>query len=347
MAMDNKRYWNDRFTRLIEEVLDDAGTNIDNINEALDFAYRSIEKEITAYYAKYAKDNKLTLIEAQQYLQNNERREFLADIKRYTRMAQNNADGRFNQVLDALAARVHISRLEALKIRSAMFIREAYAAQADELTSTCKNALEHSYLCTAYEIQTGIGKYEPVQQIDGKSVKKALAMPWTSDGQTFSDRIWKNQNQLVHTLSQEFTRGFIAGVDPAQMTNNIQHMFSVAKYAAARLVNTEAAYFASEGTRYSYQEFGLDQYQILATLDDKTCDICADLDGQIFDMKEYEVGVTAPPFHPNCRTTTIPVIKDDVVAAGEARSAKDADGNYYTVDGSLTYREWENDFVTE
>lgn len=343
--MDNKQYWDDRFTRLIEMVLDDAGTNIDNINDALDFAYRSIDKEITSFYAKYAKNNNITLIEAQQYLRNNERKEFIADIKEYTKMAQNNADGRFNQVLDALSARVHITRLEALKIRSTMFIREAYAAQNDEITAACKNAMEHSYLRTAYEIQDGVGKYEPFQQIDGKSLKKALSMPWTADGMTFSDRIWKNQNQLIHNLSQEFTRGFIAGIDPKQMTNDIQNMFGVAKYAAARLVNTEAAYFASEGTRDSYSELGLEQYEILATLDDKTSDICQDMDGQVFDIKEYEVGVTAPPFHPNCRTTTIPVINDDILSTQEVRSAKDAEGNYYTVDGSLTYHEWEQEFV--
>lgn len=48
------------------------------------------------------------------------------------------------------------------------------------------------------------------------------------------------------------------------------------------------------------------QYQIVATLDDRTSEICQALDGQVFDYDDE--ASPRPPFHPNCRTAIVPVI---------------------------------------
>lgn len=53
-----------------------------------------------------------------------------------------------------------------------------------------------------------------------------------------------------------------------------------------------------------YKELDIKEYEIVETLDSRTCDVCADLDGKVFKMSEYQVGVTAPPFHPRCRGCT-------------------------------------------
>ena len=53
------------------------------------------------------------------------------------------------------------------------------------------------------------------------------------------------------------------------------------------------------------------RYQIVATLDSRTSDICRHLDGKVFDMKDYEPGVTAPPFHVYCRSCTVPYFADN------------------------------------
>ena len=58
-------------------------------------------------------------------------------------------------------------------------------------------------------------------------------------------------------------------------------------------------------------------------------------------MSEYETGVTAPPFHPWCRTTTVPYFEDN----DSVRAARGKDGKTYYVDGNLTYKEWEEKYV--
>ncbi|MGL6219340.1 MAG: minor capsid protein, partial [Lacrimispora sphenoides] len=93
------------------------------------------------------------------------------------------------------------------------------------------------------------------------------------------------------------------------------------------------------------KELGVEQYEILATLDTRTSDICRDMDEKVFDMKDYEVGVTAPPFHPHCRTTTVPHF-DDEFSAVEMRSARDpVTGKSMEVPASMTYKQWHEEFV--
>jgi ASC-1-like (ASCH) protein len=61
-------------------------------------------------------------------------------------------------------------------------------------------------------------------------------------------------------------------------------------------------------------------------------------------MSEWEVGVNAPPFHVNCRTTTIPYFDDEFSDTGK-RAARGEDGKTYYVPADTTYKEWEKAYV--
>jgi SPP1 gp7 family putative phage head morphogenesis protein len=86
------------------------------------------------------------------------------------------------------------------------------------------------------------------------------------------------------------------------------------------------------------KDLEIEKYQVLATLDMETCSKCADMDLKVFDIKDYKEGVTAPPFHPWCRCTTIPYF-DDNLEFGE-RAARNTDGKTYYVPKNISYKEW-------
>lgn len=90
-----------------------------------------------------------------------------------------------------------------------------------------------------------------------------------------------------------------------------------------------------------FKDLDVNKYEIVATLDNHTSEICQELDGKVFDMKDYQVGATAPPFHPNCRTVTVPWFPDDV---GE-RAARGKDGKTYYVPADMNYKEWKEKYV--
>jgi hypothetical protein len=81
---------------------------------------------------------------------------------------------------------------------------------------------------------------------------------------------------------------------------------------------------------------GIEEIQLLCTLDSDTCAACGDLDGNTLAEKDVVPGVTAPPFHANCRCTTIPYFPNDK----GFRAARDKDGELYYVPGDETYEQW-------
>ena len=89
-----------------------------------------------------------------------------------------------------------------------------------------------------------------------------------------------------------------------------------------------------------YQADGVEKYQILATLDSKTCEFCGSMDGKIFSVSTAMIGKNMPPFHSECRCTTTPYY-DDTDLTDMTRAARDPEtGKTYKVPADMTYEEW-------
>ena len=88
------------------------------------------------------------------------------------------------------------------------------------------------------------------------------------------------------------------------------------------------------------------QYKYLATLDNRTSDICREMDGKLFKLSEAETGVNLPPLHPHCRSTTIPYFPNDEIAPLIAdRIATNEDGQSYFVGDDVTFEQWVNEYA--
>ena len=61
-------------------------------------------------------------------------------------------------------------------------------------------------------------------------------------------------------------------------------------------------------------------------------------------MKDFQPGVTASPFHVNCRSTTAPYFDENFGEIGK-RAARDEKGKTYYVPESMNYPEWKKVFV--
>lgn len=58
-----------------------------------------------------------------------------------------------------------------------------------------------------------------------------------------------------------------------------------------------------------------------------------------------QVGINAPPFHPNCRCTTIPYFNDEFTQ-NEKRAARDENGKSVLVD-NISYEDWKKKYIKE
>ena len=184
------------------------------------------------------------------------------------------------------------------------------------------------------------------KEVAKQDIETAVSKPWASDGKDFSQRIWENKTQLMNTLQTEMARSFMIGEGVAPLINRMQKRFNVSFSNARRLVETETAYVQEKAMLDTYDALDVEQYQILAVLDLKTSDICRHLDKKVFDRKDAKPGITMPPFHCYCRSTTIPYIEGITDNQEGMRAARDlSTGKTVFVEGDLHYEEWYNKYV--
>ena len=131
-------------------------------------------------------------------------------------------------------------------------------------------------------------------------------------GGTFSDRIWDNKDTLRTNLEQAITDTVVGGRSKDIAVKEIRERFNVGYSDADRIVRTETQRVLNDGQKESYTQNGYTKYEYLASLDERTSDICEELNGQIFEFSDAQTGLNFPPMHPNCRSTIIPVLDGDI-----------------------------------
>lgn len=225
----------------------------------------------------------------------------------------------------------------------------SYALHTHLTANTMKNqglikeALEEAYLKTflhvTYQIQQGTGVYQQIH--NPYHVSKLVTEAWVGH-ENFIQRLSKNKDKTLKELGTILKQGYINQKTPQQMVKDCMDRLNVNQTSANRLVYTEMANMFGQATADSYEANSVEEYEILATLDKRTSKLCQSLDGQRFRVSEKQVAVNYPPFHPCCRTTTVPVVSR--FASGK-RWSKDADGVRREVE-DMTYEEWSNKYLT-
>jgi SPP1 gp7 family putative phage head morphogenesis protein len=343
--MKNSSYWKKRFEYLEQIEHDEASSLLLQLEEHYLKAQREIERKIEVWYQRFAINNQISMSEARKWLSNKELAEFKWDVKEYIKYGeQNELNPIWMKELENASARYHISRLEALKLQTQHSLEVLFGNQTDSLDQLMRNIYSDGYYHTIYEIQKGFNIGWDIASIDQNKLEKIIKKPWAADGKNFSDRIWTNKSKLVNELHNELTQMTILGKAPDEAIRNISKKMKTSKNNAGRLVMTESAYFSSVAQKDAFNDLDVEQFEIVATLDSRTSAICQELDGKVFDMKDYEAGVTAPPFHVYCRTTTVPYF-DDEFNIGERAARDEETGKTYYVPSNMTYPQWKEKFV--
>lgn len=340
--MKNSTYWKQRFEQLEAVSNKDAIETFSVVQEQYIAAEKEIERQISTWYQRFANNNQINMAEARKWLTSKELKEFKWDVKEFIKYGEQNAlNPQWMKELENASARFHISRLEALKIETQQTVERLFGGQTDAVDKLLKKNYLQNYYHTAYEIQKGFNIGWDIAAIDDRTVERLISKPWATDAKNFSDRIWSNKTSLINEVQTQLTRTFMLGKAPDDAIKAIAAKMKTSQGQAGRLVMTESAYFSSQSQKDAFNALDVERYEIVATLDSRTSAICQDLDGHVFEMKDFEPGVTAPPFHPWCRTTTVPYFDDNFTE----RAARGADGKTYYVDSKLNYKDWKKTFV--
>lgn len=348
MSTKNSDYWAGRFKDLEKAQNRKAVSAVVEIERQYNRAIKDVESKIRTWYQRFADNNGITMAEARKWLDAKQLKELHWDVNEYIKYGKDNEiNQQWMKELENASAKMHISRLQALELEIRQSLEKLTADQLGTTEGTLEDVYRTGYYHTAYEIAKGTQIGTDIAKLDQRTVEKILQKPWAPDGKNFSDRIWENKNKLLGTVHSELSKNILTGADPQKAIDEIAKKMNTSKHNAGRLVMTEEAYFNSLSQGDMFKELDVEKYEIVATLDSHTSEICQDMDGKVFPMSEYESGVTAPPFHVYCRSTTAPWFPEDYGVKGE-RAARDTDDDKtYTVPADMTYKEWKKRFVDQ
>lgn len=335
------QYWVKRFAMIENAQHAATGKTAAKMAREIAKAEAEIDKDISRWFRRMADNNGISLVEARKLLNDSELEEFKWTVAEYIEAGRANGlqyDKKLAKMLENASARVHISRLEAAKYQMHMHAQRAFASEQVNMDELLQGAVHDTFWKSAYEIQRGVGVGWTLQHTPMERIDTLLSTPWASDGLTFSDRIWGNKGKLVASLETKLVQAVVRGQGASSFITELAKEMNVARYRAATLAHTEAAFFSSVAQGECYKELGVTRYRIVATLDHKTSTICQEMDGKVFLESERQPGVTAYPFHQNCRTGDAPY-HEDMAGIGE-RAARDMDGKTYYVPRDMTYPEW-------
>lgn len=337
-----RNYWRERFKLLEQSQHERSLFYYAEIERAYAQALRDIESDILRWYNRFAKSEGISLDEAKKLLKADELAEFKWNVNDYIAYGKRNAINQaWMKQLENASSRVHVSRLESLRIQLQQHVERLFGERIESFEQFLKEVYQDQYYQTIFELQKGFEVGFSFQTLDDVALTAILSKPWTADDLTFSHKVWRDREILIDTLQKELSQSVALGESPQRMITVVEKKLDTSRSSAARLVQTEQSFFSAVASKNAYKELNVKMYEIVATLDSRTSEICQTMDGKVFKLTDYEPGITANPFHPRCRTTTAPFFEDDY----GLRIARNKQGQTYHVSGKIKYPEWKGKFV--
>lgn len=290
----SSEYWRKREQENLRKNLKSEAEYAKEIQQTYNFAMDQIQKEIDSFYAKYAKDEGITIAQAKKRASKLDMEEYSRKAKKYVK--EKNFSKQANEEMKLYNLTMKVNRLELLKASIGLELVSAF----DELQQFYEQILTDRTL-DEFERQAGIlGSSVP----DNAAVMAATIVNASFHNAKYSERIWMHQDILRNELGKLLTRGMVQGKNPRALARELRKTFQASIFNSLRLLWTELARVQTAAQMQSYKDNGFAEYEYLTARDFKVCATCKALDGKIFKVDEEETGTNSPPMHPCCRCST-------------------------------------------
>ena len=289
--MNSRDYWQKREREALKHYIQDEAEYERELRRIYQSMLDSVQREINAFYGKYAAKEGITIAEAKKRVSKLDIAAYERKAKRYVR--EKNFSAKANEEMRLYNATMQINRLEMLKANIGLELISGH----EELEQFMQEILQGR---TMEELERQAG-------ILGKTVrnnaKAAHAIVNSSfHNARFSDRIWMYQDLMKADLAKLLEQGLIAGKNPRVLAREIKKQFGTSRFNAERLMRTELARVQTEAQKQSFQRNGFDMFEFI--VNSGCCPVCQALSGKHFRVDKMMPGENAPPMHPMCRCST-------------------------------------------
>ena len=280
---------------------------LDAYNKQIDDIYKymlsTVQKEIDAFYGKYASDEGITMAEAKKRAAQLDIEAYAKKAKRY--VANKTFTKKANAEMKLYNLTMKVNRLELLKSNMGLELVNGF----DDLEKLFGDTLTAEGV-KEFRRQAGILGETIVKDDEDRYKRLSDRMARASfHNATFSDRIWMHQDLLKGELNKALQQALISGASMERLARNIRNAFGASTKNAQRLMRTEIRRMQTDVAMESYKRNGNEEYKYMA-LGRRPCEACRELDGNVYKVKKMEVGLNAPPMHPNCMCSTAPYVDE-------------------------------------
>src|SRR5699024_3889518 len=283
----SKNYWRNREEENRKRLIKSNRKFMHKVQKNNTLAREEIQKQIEAFYGRYASKEDITMEEAKKHYTKLNIEDYATKAKRYVK--EKNFTDTANEEMRLYNVTMRINRLELLKKNIEL-----------ELLAMCS---EEERMMLDYFTQEALYEYERLSGILGKTVtttkiELAAMVNASFKNATWSTRLWDNQDALKKSLDRQLNRAMVQGLNPRETARAIRKEFDTSIYNSERLMRTEQARLRTDIFIDAAIQMDIKQYEWIAEPD--ACDDCAELDGKVFNIKDIVIGETGTPKHPNC-----------------------------------------------
>lgn len=369
-------YWEQRSKESVGRYETTVNQTLKELVKALEAARKDIQNQVYEFYGRYAKNNQVSLQEAQKALNREDLKTFQDDLETFRKLAENSI-GQFDLQVENLSVKSRVTRLDALLMQIDARLQECYQKLRSNIGDSVETVAVEEYYHTQYDLSISENKLYAFAQVPDGFLARVLAEP--VQGADISTRLWRQDIDTGFFIRQTLNRMFIEGKPPQTFAEELGKKIGAVqvdkdgnvtgsgkKYEAYRLLYNESSYATNQARLEVYDQAGISYYEINATLDTHTTPECRSLDGCIFstttggkvpeqyrkadsdfrreayDTDRVVVGVNYPPFHVNCRSVAIPYYEGQTPGT---RAARDKDGKTIRVPSDMKYQEWYEKYI--
>lgn len=250
-------------------------------------------------------------IKAQQALTNKSIKETEKQLKKYYGKSMEKILGQFektyNKILLSKSEGKEPTPADLYKLDTYWQLQGQLRAELQKLGDKQISLLSKNFELHFFEIyySFAIPGEEAFSTLDTAIVQQLINQIWVADGSSWSQRVWNNTNKLQQALNDNLLNAVIGGFKSGELKKLLVNEFNVSFDRADSLVRTEIAHIQTQAAQKRYEDYGVQEVEVLVDEDERTCPICSKLEGKRFPIH----GAMPIPAHPRCRCAILPVVE--------------------------------------
>lgn len=308
------KYWEDRY-RAEEKARELADKRVAyQLNGVYQQHANDIQKEIDSFWQRYADKEGITKLEAKQRADRLDMvnvefkaRQLVERANRLRQRGQKVTSKDFtkaeNDLMRLYNLKMKTSRLEVLQANIKLHQYDLALSEFEIIDKHLTESIRRENLFSAGVLNMTLGSFE-ASKVSADTIIYA-----NFNGATWPGRHWTRQNELREIVKKGVADTVLRGGGTNVLINNLRKEFDVSYGYARRLAVTESARVYSEAQKANYDANGVEWFEVMTEL--KACQICQPFNGKTAKVSELVPALNAPPFHPNCRCTTVPHFRKD------------------------------------